>query len=144
MSQSLIDKFDHGVICASFCKSIRVKEDYISAVYIYLLLNRLYVTGEIMLFQVQSTGISNYKFEDFIERQKILIPKMEVQVAFDKIVKPMLDEIQILGSKNQLLQQTRDLLLPRLISGKLSIEHLLAEEENLAIAAEPEYAYGKD
>lgn len=144
MSQSLIDKFDHGVICASFCKSIRVKEDYISAVYIYLLLNRLYVTGEIMLFQVQSTGISNYKFEDFIERQKVLIPKREIQVAFENIVMPMLDEIQILGSKNQLLQQTRDLLLPRLISGKLSVNHLLDEEENLSMAAEPELSYSKN
>jgi type I restriction enzyme S subunit len=37
----------------------------------------------------------------------------------------MFDEIQILGQKNQLLQQTRDLLLPRLISGKLSVEHLV-------------------
>jgi type I restriction enzyme S subunit len=50
--------------------------------------------------------------------------------------------IQILGEKNQLLQQTRDLLLPRLISGKLSLEHLVEKEsENLLMAAEPEVVY---
>ena len=48
------------------------------------------------------------------------------------------------SDKNLLLRQTRDLLLPRLISGKLSVEHLLDEEENLTMAAEPELAYGKN
>ena len=53
----------------------------------------------------------------------------------------MFDEIQILGAKNQLLQQTRDLLLPRLISGKLSVEHLIEEVVNLPMAAEPEVTF---
>ena len=36
----------------------------------------------------------------------------------------MYEEIQILKDKNKILQETRDLLLPRLISGKLSVEEL--------------------
>ena len=52
-----------------------------------------------------------------------------------------MDEIGILQSKNQVLQETRDLLLPRLISGKLSVEHLLDEsyepKETVRTAAEP-------
>ena len=40
----------------------------------------------------------------------------------------MFEEIKVLSEKNQLLQQTRDLLLPRLISGKLSVEHLVEKE----------------
>ena len=39
----------------------------------------------------------------------------------------MLNEIYVLEQKNEILKQTRDLLLPRLISGKLSVGHLVEE-----------------
>ena len=127
ISKSLLNKVDRDVICASFCKLIRTKTDSALGLFVYYLLNRLYTTGEIMLYQVQSTGISNYKFEDFIENQKILLPSIQIQHDFVGITQPMYDEIQLLGAKNLLLQQTRDLLLPRLISGKLSVEHLVEQ-----------------
>lgn len=127
ISKSLLNKVDRDVICASFCKLIRTKTDSALGLFVYYLLNRLYTTGEIMLYQVQSTGISNYKFEDFIENQKILLPSIQIQHDFVGITQPMYDEIQLLGAKNLLLQQTRDLLLPRLISGKLSAEHLVEQ-----------------
>ncbi|PHO11799.1 hypothetical protein CPG38_11050 [Malaciobacter marinus] len=53
-----------------------------------------------------------------------LIPSDEVQKKFSAIINPILEEIDILEQKNQTLKQTRDLLLPRLISGKLDIEKL--------------------
>jgi len=37
-----------------------------------------------MLYQVQSTGISNYKFENFIDNQKVQVPTLEIQIEFDK------------------------------------------------------------
>lgn len=72
------------------------------------------------------------------------IPNDEILKVFSNLTKSFFDEIIILNKKNQMLKQTRDLLLPRLISGKLSVEHLLDEEENLSMAAEPELAYGKN
>ena len=44
--------------------------------------------------------------------------------TFDSIVRPMSDLIRALARQNEPLTQTRDLLLPRLISGKLSVEDL--------------------
>lgn len=140
MSESAIKRFDAPVICASFCKLMRVDSQKVSPYYIYELLNRMHDTGELAVFQVQSTGISNYQFENFIDATKVSIPPTEVQEKFDAIVAPMYDEIQLLGAKNQVLQEIRDLLLPRLISGKLSVEHLL-ENEPLNMAAEPQPTY---
>ncbi|MFZ4412029.1 MAG: restriction endonuclease subunit S [Bacteroidales bacterium] len=59
---------------------------------------------------------------------KLVEPNMTIIEEFGKITLPFLNEILLLNKKNQLLQQTRDLLLPRLISGKLSVEHLVEEE----------------
>ncbi|MEI8085622.1 MAG: restriction endonuclease subunit S [Paludibacter sp.] len=56
---------------------------------------------------------------------KLVEPEELIIEKFGEISLPILDEILLLNKKNQLLQQTRDLLLPRLISGKLSVEHLL-------------------
>ncbi len=54
------------------------------------------------------------------------IPKIEQTLieSYHNMVSPLFEEINILGQKNQLLQETRDLLLPRLISGKLSVADL--------------------
>lgn len=69
------------------------------------------------------------------------IPSEKILGQFSELTKSFFDEILILYKRNQLLKQTRDLLLPRLISGKLSVEHLLEKEERLSVAEElkPEY-----
>lgn len=141
ITQKALDRFKEPVIAASFCKLLRVNPVIVSPYYINQVLLRMYQTGELKVFQVQSTGLSNYQFEDFIEATKVKIPSREVQLQFEEIVKPMSEEIQILGEKNQLLQETRDLLLPRLISGKLSVEDLDKNSDSLTMAAEPNPQY---
>lgn len=81
--------------------------------------------------------------QDIIKNSVYINPNIKVINKFDSIVEPVFTEIKILSQKNLLLQQTRDLLLPRLISGKLSVEHLVNEssESNLSMAAEPEIDY---
>lgn len=59
---------------------------------------------------------------------KLIEPSLELIEEYGKITSSFLNEILILNKKNQVLQQTRDLLLPRLISGKLSVEHLMEKE----------------
>lgn len=58
--------------------------------------------------------------------KKLKILKLSKPVAskFFKTIEPLFDELRVLQEKNQLLAETRDLLLPRLISGKLSVEKL--------------------
>jgi type I restriction enzyme, S subunit len=53
--------------------------------------------------------------------QKGIFPTLELANKYDELVSPFLEEIDALANKNALLQQTRDLLLPRLISGKLEV-----------------------
>lgn len=59
-----------------------------------------------------------------IESIKIIIPENKIINKFSLLADSMIDEMLILRSKNQILQETRDLLLPRLISGKLNVEGL--------------------
>lgn len=54
----------------------------------------------------------------------LILPRREIIEKFDKLIIPIFNKILILQKKNQNLKETRDLLLPRLISGKLDIKDL--------------------
>lgn len=61
---------------------------------------------------------------DLILQQKILISPIPLQNKFAQIVEPLYAEADMLGKANMQLGKMRAMLLPRLISGKLSVEHL--------------------
>lgn len=77
---------------------------------------------------IKSIDLSNFHYArhfKFLKQEYILIPDNNTLDLFNNLTVTFFDEIQILTEKNLLLQQTRDLLLPRLISGKLSVAGLL-------------------
>ena len=76
-------------------------------------------------FNNQSYGAAIQNINtNIVKKSTVTIPKKEMLDNFNEIVIPIFDEIQLLQQKNQTLKQTRDLLLPRLLSGKLDIEKL--------------------
>lgn len=52
---------------------------------------------------------------------KVLLPKKELCFQYNEIAEKMNDEILLLKNKNEILARQRDLLLPRLMSGKLEV-----------------------
>lgn len=124
MTQELVDFYENRVICASFCKLIRIDRSIVSPVFMNYFFKLYYETGLVGIYQVQSTGISNYQFESFLSSQKVLIPTPNLIKNFDDQASSLLKEKYTLALSNNLLRQTRDLLLSRLISGKLPVENL--------------------
>jgi type I restriction enzyme, S subunit len=77
------------------------------------------------------------------ERMKVFLPSVQILKDFNNLTSPILEEIRSFYFIQRNLSETRDLLLPRLISGKLSVEDLdiqfppsMREEE-----VEPELAH---
>jgi len=56
-----------------------------------------------------------------IRAMPILIPPKELVAAFSKVISPLFEKVRINQSECQSLSKTRDLLLPRLLSGKINI-----------------------
>jgi len=73
---------------------------------------RNYVTG---------AAIPRVILKDF-KRFQLLLPSKEVQTAWAKIAEPMTEQTWRLIDKIQNLRRTRDLLLPRLLSGQIDVE----------------------
>lgn len=62
-----------------------------------------------------------------VERVKIVVPPSKIVEFFDLQVERMLKAIFSLAKQNSLLARQRDLLLPRLMSGKLEVKEELLE-----------------
>lgn len=59
-----------------------------------------------------------------IEMYKLVVASEKVRNQFGKIVNQIYNNIDVLYLKNEMLVQTRDLLLPRLMSGEINVEDL--------------------
>jgi type I restriction enzyme S subunit len=57
--------------------------------------------------------------------KKVVIPTSELQIKFSELIKPLFKEKEFLVNSIRNLKKTRDLLLPRLISGKLKLNKKL-------------------
>ncbi|MEQ9380270.1 MAG: restriction endonuclease subunit S [Imperialibacter sp.] len=108
-----------------------------STEYLYLSLSRYAISGHV-------TGAAQPKINrENLNRISLLKPLPQILTEFNGLIVPLFDQRHLLIQKNQLLQQTRDLLLPRLMSGKLDIENLphQIDEEPLSMVAEEEAIY---
>ncbi len=54
----------------------------------------------------------------------IIVPPSSLQTRFSALVEPLMDEKEVLQLKNFNLRRTRDLLLPKLVSGEVSVEQI--------------------
>lgn len=122
VNQDLINRFENGkVICASFCKLIRPKKDAINPYFLFFWLQYLYDTRIITRFQLQSTGLINFKFEPFLRQCNVMVPPKDLQEEFAKQIASIYREMNNLASSSASLTRQRDLLLPRLMSGQIEI-----------------------
>ena len=121
ITEDTINRLDGKVICASFCKQIRVKKEVVSPIFFYYWMQFLYETRIIDRFQLQSTGIINFQFEFFLRKGDVLLPSKELMTKFDMQIRYIYNEISAMAKQNDNLIKQRDLLLPRLMSGKLEV-----------------------
>jgi len=61
---------------------------------------------------------------DLVGKQRLLFPPSNLRESFSELAEPIYEEADALQEANTTLTRTRDLLLPRLISGKPSVEDL--------------------
>ena len=60
---------------------------------------------------------------DIVKNYRVIIPKKEIIEEFQTIIQPCFDKMKVMEKQNEILIKQRDYLLPRLMSGKLSVEN---------------------
>ncbi|MGB5062566.1 MAG: restriction endonuclease subunit S, partial [Candidatus Competibacter sp.] len=124
ITPELLASLGGDVICASFCKRVQPDIKGYGSELLYLSFLEGYESGEIEQYQVQSTGISNFKWTEYIANTDRVVPPETLRDEFRKHVAPLFTQVATLGRQIQNLRRTRDLLLPRLLSGQIDVEAL--------------------
>ena len=119
ISQSLLDRYDKGMVCTNFCRALKPKHGYSMFVYYYW--QYLYDKGVFFLYENGTTGIKNLDIKGFLNSEEISIPPQELVKQFDEVCQAYFSQIFKNCISSEKLSETRDLLLPRLISGELDI-----------------------
>lgn len=104
--QMLVEDFSIGP------NVIPITSDSVPITFLYYLIDSLIETKE-------------YKrhWNDLIA-QKVILPSKQLTLDFSQKITPLMAMINLLKHINQTLKQTRDILLPRLISGEIDVENM--------------------
>lgn len=73
------------------------------------------------LRKMASGGVFDTIIVSTFDHIKVAVPDVSLIMSFDRLVSPILDETYTLLEQNRNLIRQRDLLLPRLMSGKLEV-----------------------
>ncbi len=105
LDASRLGQFQSAVIPASFCKKIRPDSSKIHSGFLLAHLQLAWSDRRIVQWQVQSTGISNFNFEAFLDDFLIELPPLPLQrriagilSAYDELIENSQRRIKILES----------------------------------------------
>ena len=120
----------HGFDCpiepASFCRLLRPISQEVSVI-LGLHLARIYAQGKTWEYQNQSTGIANFQTTHFLDAELVAKPPAMVAEKFYGLVNPLLERRH--DAQSRRLALLRDTILPKLLSGELSVTDATMEGE---------------
>lgn len=109
--------FDKQMTCNQACCVFSDKRSFSSKHYLFQYLKSIREYLLLISFGAAQQNLS----QELIKKIKIVMPSDDVVRAFEEKVDAIYDSIKTLMYKNQNLANQRDLLLPRLMSGKLEV-----------------------
>ena len=124
VTTDILERFNGTVVCASFCRRLRPStwtEGMIASQH----LDYLNSIGKMWEYQLQSTSISNFQTKRFLEEEQVIWPDHELATAFANTISPIIRTTNGNGSKT--LAETRDALLPMLLSGEVNVTRWITQ-----------------
>jgi type I restriction enzyme, S subunit len=120
-SIAFLEDFDVGIVSPMYCVFEAIPEK-VEAPFLWELL-KMENTREQIKKLCFGTVRQTFKYPDF-SLVRTVLPTIGMQTKFINFMQPFHDMRKCLQQKNALLSRTRDLLLPKLISGELDVSKL--------------------
>jgi len=119
--EPMLKRWDRPVICASFCKLVRPLNEDISQ-YLFDHLRYLRESKITEEFDKRSaSSIVNYRWKDFLNQRILLYPEKGVLDRYSKYAMPIYERIMTLSIQIESARTSRDLLIPKLMSGEIEV-----------------------
>lgn len=130
VTDELLNEYNNDIICASFCKLIRINDSSIRW-FVYNLLEYSYRNKILTKYEVKSTGISNFSFTIFKDDFKIAVPNRKTMERYFNVTGNNINLSAKLGIQNTKLAELRDALLPKLMAGEIDVSNIKIEGEEV-------------
>ena len=101
------------LICSNFCRVVTVDALYMQYFLQYWLY--LYKSGRMFDYENSSTGLKNFDFSSFVEKEPIRIPPESIVEKYNKLVSPLYRQLFLNGFEIEALQETQQHILPRIM-----------------------------
>ncbi len=108
ITDDVLGRFPHPLICSNFCKAISLHNKELFYCFAYLW-NSLYDNGILFGWEGKTSGIKNLLFDAFVTKYHVPIPPS--QLAKQSLLK-----------ENSKLVSLRDWLLPMLMNGQVTVK----------------------
>lgn len=120
ITDDVLDRFTHPLICSNFCKAISLRNKDLFYCFAYLW-NDLYGNGVLFGWEGKTSGIKNLLFDSFVTKHQVPIPPMGLAKQFFDFAAPLEQQKQTLLKENARLESLRDWLLPMLMNGQVTV-----------------------
>ena len=119
VSDTLLARYDKGMVCTNFCKALKPRAGY--SMYVYYYWQYLYDRNIFFSYENGTTGIKNLDINGFIETEPIVIAPEDLVEKFDAVCQTVFSKIYANGMENEQLALVRDTILPKLMSGEIDV-----------------------
>lgn len=72
-------RYETPVLCASFCRHLRLDQSRYDPKFVYYLLQALYEAGYMSVFNIQHTGVSRFQYTSFKKHTVLDVPELATQ-----------------------------------------------------------------
>ena len=104
VTQHILDSLGDRVIPASFCRLLRFDPSFVNSNYAYWCLQSMYVSGRASIYEHQSTGISNFQFNYFLDTETITVLTPQEQSRIVCILNLLDQKIELNLRMNETLE----------------------------------------
>ena len=122
VSDSLLARYDKGMVCTNFCKAIKPIVGF--SMYVFHYWQYLYNLGVFFSYENGTTGIKNLDINGFLETEPINIAPVKLIEKFNTFCQSVNAKVYSNGLENERLAEIRDMILPKLMSGAIDVSEI--------------------
>lgn len=121
ITDNVLDRFPHPLICSNFCKAISLHNKDLFYCFAYLW-SSLYDNGVLFGWEGKTSGIKNLLFDSFVKKSQVAIPPTHLAKQFFDFSSPLEQKKQTLIKERAELESLRNWLLPMLMNGQVTVK----------------------
>lgn len=121
ITDNVLGRFPHPLICSNFCKAISLHNKDLFYCFAYLW-SSLYDNGVLFGWEGKTSGIKNLLFDSFVKKYQVAIPPTHLAKQFFDFSSPLEQKKQTLLKEITELESLRNWLLPMLMNGQVTVK----------------------